>query len=225
MRHAIKINQFIATRQDQAGKQPSVENRAGRWIFVDPKAVQAWAGAIFSIYECRDIARVPAEREQYTHEMLQERRFEQYIARLIDRPARARRHLFQSLCPEDVKKRMVEEADRYAEQDRKRREEADQLNTADAACYEAERTLNEFGPKLSDDLRRRIEQAIRDTREPLSKRDAPAAMQRAEALRKVLQEAGAALYAQSAQATAPPPPGQGAKPQERVVEAEFHETR
>jgi len=127
--------------------------------------------------------------------------------------------------PEDVKKRMVEEADRYAEQDRKRREEADQLNTADAACYEAERTLNEFGPKLSDDLRRRIEQAIRDTREPLSKRDAPAAMQRAEALRKVLQEAGAALYAQSAQATAPPPPGQGAKPQERVVEAEFHETR
>lgn len=126
--------------------------------------------------------------------------------------------------PEDVKKRMMEEAERYAEQDKKRREEADQLNAADAACYEAERTLNEFGPKLSDELRRRIEQAIRDTREPLSKRDAPTATQKAEVLRKVLQEAGAALYAQTTQATPPPPPEQGAKPKERVVEAEFHET-
>ena len=40
---------------------------------------------------------------------------------------------------EDEKKRMVREAEQYAEQDKKRREEAEKLNAADATCYQAER--------------------------------------------------------------------------------------
>jgi molecular chaperone DnaK len=136
--------------------------------------------------------------------------------------------------PEDVKKRMVEEAERYAEQDRKRRQEADQLNEADSACYQAEKTLADFGPKLSEELRIRLEAAIRETREPLSKRDAALASRRVEALKKVLQEAGAVLYAQSAGRPAGPagaapggPAGAGpaARPQEKIVDAEFRETK
>lgn len=42
--------------------------------------------------------------------------------------------------PEAEKRRMVEQAERYAEDDRKRREAAEQLNDADAVCYQAERT-------------------------------------------------------------------------------------
>jgi molecular chaperone DnaK len=136
--------------------------------------------------------------------------------------------------PEDVKKRMVEEAERYAEEDRKRRQEADRLNEADSLCYQAEKTLADFGARLSEELRKRIETAVRDTREPLSKRDVALATQRAEALRKVLQEAGSVLYAQSSVGTAAPSGSEAAgpyvhasasAPQEKVVDAEFKETR
>ncbi len=101
---------------------------------------------------------------------------------------------------EDNKKRMVETAERYAEADRKRREDAEKLNAADAACYEAEKMLANFADKLTDDLKKRIETASRETKEALLKKDVSLASERAEALKKVLKEAGAVLYAQSGNA-------------------------
>ena len=101
---------------------------------------------------------------------------------------------------EDDKKRMVEDAAKYADADKKRREDAEKLNAADASCYEAEKLLANFAEKMTEDLRKRIETALRETKEALLKKDAPLATTRAEALKKVLQEAGAVLYAQSGQA-------------------------
>jgi molecular chaperone DnaK len=136
--------------------------------------------------------------------------------------------------PQEEKQRMVAEAERYAEADRKRREEADRLNAADSTCYQAERLLAEFGDKLVTDTHTRVEAALREVREALGKRDAGLATQRAEALKRVLQEAGAGLYAQTAP-TAPPrpdvdaaagearPTGSGSRG--RVVDAEYKEAR
>jgi molecular chaperone DnaK len=137
--------------------------------------------------------------------------------------------------PDDVKKRMVEEAERYAESDRKRREEADTLNAADSLCYQAEKTVAEFGDKLTDEMKGRIETARRETREAVAKKDAALAKSRMEALEKVLKEAGAVIYAQSPGAgpykhTVVPPPGgearpSGSGPGGRVVDADFRETK
>jgi molecular chaperone DnaK len=133
---------------------------------------------------------------------------------------------------DDEKRRMVAEAERYAADDRRRREEAEQLNAADATCYQAERTLAEFGEKLPEDLRRRCEAALRETREALGRRDAAGATPRAEALKRLLQEAGAGLYAQAAQpgprprpdvGTAGEPRPTGPEPRSRVVDAEYKE--
>ena len=133
---------------------------------------------------------------------------------------------------EDEKKRMVGEAERYSEEDRKRREQAEQLNTADALCYEAEKTLAQFSDKLTDEMRKRLETALRETREALRKKDAAAATERADKLRKVLKEAGTVIYAQSPESPKSGPyaehkwPGGGAEPQRaRVVDAEYKETR
>ena len=140
------------------------------------------------------------------------------------------------------KQRMIHEAEQYADQDKQRREEVDKLNSADAACYQAERMLADFGDKLTDELRGRIEAALREVKEALTKRDAQLATERAEALQKVLKEAGAVIYSQSPNAgvyAQTPYPGakaeesatagearpSGSGPRGRVVDAEYKETR
>src|SRR3990172_4891875 len=132
---------------------------------------------------------------------------------------------------------MVSTAEHYAEEDRKRREQAEKLNAADALCYEAEKTLAGFSDKLTEELRKRIDSALRDTREALRKKDAALATERAEALRSVLKEAGAVIYSQSPEAPKSGPyaqhrwpgaegeAGGGAEtsPHGRVVDAEYKE--
>ena len=130
--------------------------------------------------------------------------------------------------PEAEKRRMVEQAERYAEDDRKRREAAEQLNDADAVCYQAERTLADCGDKITEELRRRIEAALRDTRTALAAKDAAAAKGKADALKTVLQEVGQSLYASAQPGPGPrveqpageaPPTGST-----RVVDAEYKQT-
>ena len=133
---------------------------------------------------------------------------------------------------EDVKKRMVEEAEHYAEADKKRKEDAEALNAADALCYEADKTLADFGDKLTAELKGRIEAARRETREAIERKDASLARDKSEALKRALKEAGAVIYAQQPGAgvyketVVPPPPGseQKARPGAKVVDADYHET-
>jgi molecular chaperone DnaK len=138
--------------------------------------------------------------------------------------------------PEDQKQRMIREAEEYAEQDKKRRDEADRLNEADSICYQAEKMLADFRDKLTDELREKVERGLRETREAVTKRDPALAKQRADALAQVLKEAGVVIYAQrpgasgvykevkterGAGAGEPRPSGSG--PRGRVVDADYEE--
>ena len=76
--------------------------------------------------------------------------------------------------PDADKQRMIDQAQQYAEQDKKRREDAEKLNTADFLCYQAERTLADFVGEACRRPARRVETALRETREALGKRDAAA---------------------------------------------------
>ncbi|HUW36868.1 MAG TPA: molecular chaperone DnaK [Rhodocyclaceae bacterium] len=125
---------------------------------------------------------------------------------------------------ENEKQRMIQEANRYAEDDRKRREEAEQLNDADAMCYQAEKLLADFGDKLTAEMRGSIDTAQRETREACTRRDARLAAERSGQLRKLLKDAGAVIYAQSGsggvyQERPGPEPGG------RVVDAQYKESR
>jgi len=142
---------------------------------------------------------------------------------------------------ESEKQRMIQEAERYAEDDKKRREAADKLNAADSLCYQGEKMLAEFGDKITSELRGRIEAALREAKEAVAKKDAPLAEQRADALGKLLKEAGTVIYAQTpnagvyAETQAPGvhadnggQPGEarpsGSGPHGKVVDAEYKET-
>ncbi len=135
--------------------------------------------------------------------------------------------------PEAEKQRMIKEAEKFADEDRRRREQADRLNDADAICYQGERFVADFGEKIPAGQRAPIEQQIRDLKAAVAAKDADKAMAAADVLKKQLQEAGAALYAQAQPVGAPPgaapgpregqPPGQA--PQGRVVDAEYRKHR
>jgi len=136
--------------------------------------------------------------------------------------------------PEDTKKRMIEEAKRYAEADKTRRADAETLNSADNLCYQAEKTIADFGSKLTDELKGRIESARREVRDAIARRDAKLAKEKSEPLEKVLKEAGVVIYAQSTEAgpykeVVVPPAGEarpsGSGPRGKVVDAEYKEAR
>jgi len=138
--------------------------------------------------------------------------------------------------PEAEKQRMIKDAERYAEEDKQRREQAEKLNAAESTCYQAERMLADFSDKITAELKGRIEAALRETRTALAQRDAKLATERSEALQKLMKEAGAVIYAQTPEAgiyaeTPAPgaPPGEarpsGSGPRGRVVDAEYQETK
>jgi molecular chaperone DnaK len=138
---------------------------------------------------------------------------------------------------EEEKERMVKEAEKFAEQDKKRREEADALNEADAVCYQGEKMLADFSDKLTDEMKSRIEKGVRETHEALTNKDTTLAKDRAEVLSKVLKEAGVSIYAQTPGAENVykerkadfDEPAAGARPtgsgsRGRVVDADYEET-
>ncbi|OGS43469.1 MAG: molecular chaperone DnaK [Elusimicrobia bacterium RIFOXYD2_FULL_34_15] len=74
------------------------------------------------------------------------------------------------LAKDDVEK-MVKDAERFADEDKKRKEEIEVKNEADAVVYSAEKSLKEHGDKISSDERLKIERAISDAKEALKTDD------------------------------------------------------
>ncbi len=98
---------------------------------------------------------------------------------------------------QEEKERMIREAEQFAEQDRKRREEAELRNQAESLIYTAERTKRDL--KLSEEQVERIEKGVEELRKALQGKDVGRIKASSEALSKVLQEVGMAAYQQAAQ--------------------------
>lgn len=72
---------------------------------------------------------------------------------------------------EDEIKKMIEEAQRYEEQDRRKREEVELKNKADDLAYSVNKTLKEHADKLPQDLKDRLENLIKDLRDAINRDD------------------------------------------------------
>jgi molecular chaperone DnaK len=72
---------------------------------------------------------------------------------------------------EDEIKKMVEEAQRYEEQDKRKREEVELKNKADDLAYSVNKMLKEHGSKLPQDLKDRLESLIKDLRDAINRDD------------------------------------------------------
>jgi molecular chaperone DnaK len=104
----------------------------------------------------------------------------------------------QSALPRDDIERMIRDAEQHAEEDRRRREEADARNNADNLLYQTDKLLKDNADKVPADLKARVEEAQGKVREALKGDDAAAIRSASEDLMRVSQEVGQALYAAGA---------------------------
>ena len=138
---------------------------------------------------------------------------------------------------EDDIERMVAEAEQHADEDRQRRELVDKRNHADGLIHATEKSLGEFGDKISDIDKSEIETAITSLREATNGED-PAPIQTGiDKLQEVSMKLGEAMYKEQAEA-AGAAAGNGAEgdaagaagatdagSDETVVDADFEEVK
>ncbi len=126
---------------------------------------------------------------------------------------------------EDEIKRMVDDAEAHAEEDRKFRQLVDVRNRADALVHAAEKSLKDLGDKVEAAERGRIESAIAELREALKGDDQARIEVKSQALSEASAGLAQRLYEQQAAGGGEAGGGQQAGGSEGVVDAEFEEVR
>jgi molecular chaperone DnaK len=107
-----------------------------------------------------------------------------------------------SALPKDDIERMMRDAEAHAEEDKRRREEAETRNLAESLQYQTEKFLAENGDKIPADKKEELGEALTELRSSLGGSDIAAIKAAQEKVARVSQEVGGALYAQQAEAGA-----------------------
>jgi molecular chaperone DnaK len=123
---------------------------------------------------------------------------------------------------------MVKDAERFAEEDKKRREGAEARNQADSLVHATQKQLEEHGDKIDASLKSEVEEKIAAVKTALEGDDAAAINSAAQELTQSAMKMGQSIY-ETEQANASAAPADGAATgseggsEEEVVDAEFSE--
>lgn len=98
----------------------------------------------------------------------------------------------------EEKERLMKEAEQFAEQDKKKREEAEIRNNADNLIYTTEKTKKDLGEKLTQDQKNKMDTAVSALKDALAGTNLETMKTKSEELQKVLQEVGTVIYQQAA---------------------------
>ncbi len=130
---------------------------------------------------------------------------------------------------EDEIKRMVQDAEEHADEDRKARELVDARNQADALIHAVKKSLTEHGAKIDAGEKAGIESAIKDAEEAIKGSDKAAIEARTKALTEASHKLAEKMYAQQQPegggAAPQPEAGSGKSDEGNVVDAEFEEVK
>ncbi|MDP8230728.1 MAG: molecular chaperone DnaK [Candidatus Gorgyraea atricola] len=141
----------------------------------------------------------------------------------------------RKLSKEEIEK-MVKDAEKFSEEDKKKKEEVEVKNQADTLVYSVEKSLKDFGDKVTQDEKLKIEQGLNDLKEAIKGNDIEKIKKGMEELSKAAHKLAEEVYkaaqakqAQAQSGTAGPQPD-AAKPEEPkkkegddVIDAEFKE--
>jgi len=131
----------------------------------------------------------------------------------------------QSSLAKDEIDRMVRDAEAHAEDDRKRREEAEVRNNADTLVYQTEKLLRDQGDKLQGDERQKVEDGLKALKDALAGSDLQKIREATEALVTASHGFTQRLYEEAARSQSGGAPGDsgtgGAESDDDVVDAEI----
>lgn len=108
------------------------------------------------------------------------------------------------LSKDEVEK-LVKDAERYAQEDTKRKEEVEIRNNADAAVYQAEKLMNDMGDKVPAEARMDVESKLNSLKDAMKGREVEPIKRKIDELQQALMKIGQAAYA----GAGTPPPGGG----------------
>jgi molecular chaperone DnaK len=126
----------------------------------------------------------------------------------------------QSSLPHDDIERMIKDAEAHAEDDRRRKEEAETRNNADSLVYRTEKLLKDEGEKFTGDEKDKVEAGLKNVKDALAGTDLEAIRKATEELLTASQSFAQRLYEQAATQDAPPSSG-SAGSDDDVVDAEI----
>jgi len=130
------------------------------------------------------------------------------------------------LSKEEVEK-LVRDAQSHTEEDKKRRKAAEAKNQADNLLYQTEKNLKEHGDKISGDDRTKIEEAVTALKKAMEGTDPDAIESATQALTTASHKLAEEMYKKASASAGAESPGaespNGAKTDEKVVDAEFEE--
>ena len=127
----------------------------------------------------------------------------------------------QSSLDSDTISQMVKDAEVHAEEDRKRKEEAEVRNTADTLVYQTEKLLKDQADAVNDDEKSTIQDKLAEVKTALEGTDTDAIKSATEALMSASQEFGQRLYEAAAQAERESSAAESTPADDEVVDAEI----
>jgi molecular chaperone DnaK len=131
------------------------------------------------------------------------------------------------LSKEEIDK-MVKDAEAHSAEDKKKRELIEARNQADNLIYSTEKSLKEFGDKIDDAEKKKIEDGVATLKKAMEGSDADLLKKASDELMQASHKLAEAVYAKAGQAGAEAggeaPKEEGSK-DEKVVEAEFEEVK
>ncbi|WP_353894341.1 molecular chaperone DnaK [Proteinivorax hydrogeniformans] len=120
--------------------------------------------------------------------------------------------------------RMVKEAEEYAEEDQKRKEQVEIRNNADNLVYTTEKTLKDLGDKVENEQKESIEKLVEDVKEALKGEDTDKIKEASDKLSEELHKISSKIYEQQAAEQQAQQGGEQTQQQdEDVVDADFTE--
>jgi len=128
-----------------------------------------------------------------------------------------------ALSDEEVD-RMVKDADAHADEDLKRKEEAEVRNTADSLVYATEKSVKDLGDKVPDETKAACDSAIEELKKALEGTDVEAIKAGTEKLQEASYKLAEIVYADAQAAAEPSAEGEGepaAASDEDVVDADY----
>jgi molecular chaperone DnaK len=125
---------------------------------------------------------------------------------------------------DDEIEKMVKDAEANAEADKKRRELVEARNQAEALVHSSEKSLSDYGDKVSEEDRKAIEDAIAALKSSAEGEDADDIQAKSQTLAEVSMKLGQAMYeASQAEAASADAQADAEKSGEDVVDADFEE--